>query len=78
MLTVGFHSLFVQPSAQFIVGDDSCPSAMSNSDGITEVITMTVTQQNKIRVYLFRRDLRGGIAGEEWIDQQVESTSVKT
>ena len=54
---------------QLVSGDDRRFMALRQRDGVAEVITMTVREQNGVELgELVGSDVGGGITGEEWID----------
>src|SRR5512145_520802 len=68
MLSVRLDTLVPEPDGDLIDADDRCTGALGNCNGITQVVAMPVTEQNKIRLHRFRRDCRRGVSVQERID----------
>src|SRR5439155_21814902 len=71
LLTVSLDALLREPFSDLVVRDDGGPGALGDGDGIADMIAVAVGHENEVRRHVARLGRRGGVAGQERVDEEV-------
>jgi hypothetical protein len=67
----------LEPRADLVVGQDRRPGALGDCHDITNMIAVTVRDQNQVGRNLLGSDSRLGVACQERVDQHPLATAFK-
>ena len=70
-----FNPLLFKPGGDLEIADDQCPGPFGDSNGITNVVAMSMADEDEVWRHSIRGGGSGGITAEEGINNQLVASS---